>query len=69
MSNSVSLEKAIEYVEALSPEDQYLLFELIQKRRRRREIANNAVQTLAAMQAGTAKRGTLDQLKADLQGS
>jgi len=69
MSKSVSLEKAIEYVEALSSEDQDLLFELIQKRRRRREIANNAAQTLAAMQAGTAKRGTLDRLKADLQGS
>ena len=66
MSNSVSLQKAIEYVEALSPEDQDLLLELIQQRRRRREIANNAAQTLAAMQAGTAKRGTLEELKADL---
>ncbi|MGK7900506.1 MAG: hypothetical protein AB4352_03655 [Hormoscilla sp.] len=66
MSNSVSLQKAIEYVEALSPEDQDVLLELIQQRRRRREIANNAAQTLAAMQAGTAKRGTLEELKADL---
>lgn len=59
----------IEYVEELSEEEQNLLFELIQKRRiekRRTEIANNATETLVALKAGTAKRGTIADLKADL---
>jgi hypothetical protein len=46
-----------------------LLIELIQKRRienRRVEIANNAREVLTALKAGTAKRGNLAQLKADL---
>ncbi len=58
----------IEYVE-LSEEEQNLLFELIQKRRiekRRIEIANNANETLIALKTGTAKRGTIADLKADL---
>ena len=69
MSNPVSFQTVIEYVEALSPEDQDLLFELIHRRRieqRRAEIALNAAQTLAAMEAGTAKRGTIADLRADL---
>ncbi len=46
-----------------------MLIELIQKRRienRRVEIANNAREVLTALKAGTAKRGNLAQLKADL---
>ena len=69
MSFSVSFQTLIEYVEKLSTEDQELLFELIKKRRiekRRQEIASNATETLAALQAGTAKRGTLAELQADL---
>jgi hypothetical protein len=69
MSNAIALQTVIEYVEALSLEDQDLLIELIHKRRiekRRAEIAENAAQTLAALKAGTAKRGTLADLKADL---
>ncbi len=69
MGNFVTFQTAIEYVEALSPEDQDLLIEIIQKRRiekRRAEIAENAAQTLAAMKSKTAKRGTLADLKADL---
>lgn len=69
MNNAIALQTVIDYVEALSPEDQDLLIELIHKRRiekRRREIAENAAQTLAALKAGTAKRGTLADLKADL---
>jgi len=69
MSNAIALQTVIEYVEALSPEDQDLLIELIHKRRiekRRAEIAENAAQTLAALKAGTTKRGTLTDLKAYL---
>lgn len=69
MTQILSLQKAIEYVESLSLEEQDLLFELIQKRRierRRTEIAKNATQTLAAVEVGTAKRGTLADLQADL---
>lgn len=43
----------------------------LQKRsveKRRSEIANHAVQTLAAVDAGTAKKGTVGDLWADLTG-
>jgi hypothetical protein len=69
MSKSVSFQTVIEYVEALSTEEQDLLLELISKRRieqRRQEIATNAVQTLKAIKTGTAKHGTLEDLRADL---
>ncbi|GAX34997.1 hypothetical protein [Nodularia sp. NIES-3585] len=71
MSNTISFQEIIGYVEALSQEDQDLLLELIQKRRvekRRAEIANHAAQTLAAIDAGTAKKGTVGDLWADLTG-
>jgi hypothetical protein len=58
----------IEHIEKLS-EEQNLLFELIQKRRiekRYTEIAKNADETLIALRTGTAKRGTIADLKADL---
>jgi hypothetical protein len=70
MSKPVSLQTVIEYVEALSTEDQDLLLELIYKRRveeRRQEIVSNAAQTLEAMKTGTAKRGTLANLRTDVQ--
>lgn len=69
MSNSVPLQTVLEYVEALSPEDQDLLMELIYNRRveqRRRQIAINAVQTLETLKTGKAKRGTVAELQADL---
>ncbi|MBW4628671.1 MAG: hypothetical protein KME49_24945 [Brasilonema octagenarum HA4186-MV1] len=69
MSKPASLQTVIEYVEALSTEEQDLLLELIYKRRvekRRQEIASNAAQTLEAMRTGMAKRGTLANLRADL---
>lgn len=69
INESVSLQTAIEYVEALSAEEQDMLFELIKKRRiekRREEIATNAAQTLAAFKSGTANRGNFADLKADL---
>jgi hypothetical protein len=70
MSESVSFQTVIEYVEALSTEEQDLLVELLHKRRieqRRQEIAQNAVQ-MAALKVGRAKRGTLADLRADLIG-
>ena len=69
MNNLITFQKVIEYVEALPLDDQDLLIELIKNRRiekRRAEIAENAAQTLAAVKSGTAKRGTLAELKADL---
>ncbi|MBW4592218.1 MAG: hypothetical protein KME46_04645 [Brasilonema angustatum HA4187-MV1] len=69
MSKPASLQTVIEYVEALSTEEQDLLLELIHKRRvekRRQEIASNAAQTLEAIKTGRAKRGTLANLRADL---
>ncbi|MEG5053566.1 MULTISPECIES: hypothetical protein [unclassified Microcoleus] len=36
---------------------------------RREQIARNARETLTAFKAGNAKRGTLEQLKADLLGN
>ena len=68
MNDSVSFQTVIEYVEALSLEEQDLLLEVIHKRRveqRRREIARNAAQTLEALKTGKAKRGTLAELQAD----
>ncbi len=71
MTQIVSLQQAIECVESLSLEEQDLLIELIKKRRieqRRQEIATHATQTLESLEAGTAKRGTLADLHADLLG-
>jgi hypothetical protein len=69
MNNPVSLQSVIDSVEALSPDDQDLLIELIQKRRieqRRADIARNAATTLAALKAVTARQGTLADLKVEL---
>jgi hypothetical protein len=67
----VSFQEIIDSIEVLSLEEQSYLFELIQKRRiekRRSEIANNAQVTLTALENGTAKRGTIEDLRADLLG-
>ncbi|MBW4689171.1 MAG: hypothetical protein KME40_29785 [Komarekiella atlantica HA4396-MV6] len=69
MNKAIPFQTVVEYVEALSTEDQDLLLELIQKRRvekRRQEIANNAAQTLEAIKTGKAKRGSVADLRADL---
>lgn len=69
MSKFVSLQTVIEDLEALPREDQDLLLDLIRKRRiehRRKEIAQNAAQTQAAIETGTAKCGTLKDLRRDL---
>ena len=66
-----SLQTAIEVVEALSEEEQDLLFSLIQKRRssdRRQAILQRSIQVQKAFQNGTAKVGTMQDLIADVIG-
>ena len=65
----VSFQEIIDSIEVLSLEDQDYLLELIQKRRiekRRSEIAENAQLTFAGLDLGTAKKGNIDDLMADL---
>jgi hypothetical protein len=71
MSQTTSFQTIIEYVEALSEDEQDLLFDLIHKRRiasRRQEIAQNAATTLEAVKNGTAKQGTAAEIMADIFG-
>jgi hypothetical protein len=66
-----SLQTVIESIEALSEEEQDLVFDLIQKRRvasRRKDIAQSAVETMIAVENGTAKRGTAAEIMADILG-
>ncbi|VXD23311.1 conserved hypothetical protein [Planktothrix serta PCC 8927] len=65
----ISFQEIIDSVEKLSLDDQDYLFELIKKRRiekRRLEIAANAKATLESLKKGTAKKGSVDDLIADL---
>jgi hypothetical protein len=69
MSQAASFQTVIEFVEALSEDEQDLLFDLIHKRRithRRQEIAQSAVTTLEAVENGTATRGTAAEIMADI---
>jgi hypothetical protein len=63
------LQEAIETVEALPPDDQALLIEIVQRRlieQRRREIAYHAQVTLQALKEGQAQSGTVKDLRQDL---
>ena len=65
----ISFQEIIDSVEKLSLDDQDYLFDLIKKRRiekRRLEIAANAKATLESLKQGTAKKGSVDDLIADL---
>ncbi|WP_293271470.1 hypothetical protein [Microcoleus sp. PH2017_02_FOX_O_A] len=67
----MTVQEIIAQVESLSIEDQDQLFELIRKRRienRRDEILANAQEVMEAFKNGTAKRGNVDDLIADLLG-
>ncbi|MEG4862013.1 MULTISPECIES: hypothetical protein [unclassified Microcoleus] len=67
----MTFQEIIESIERLTIEDQERLFELIRKRRienRRAEILANAQEVMQAFKNGTAKRGTVDDLIADLLG-
>ena len=64
-------QEIIDSIESLSIEDQEYLFELIRKRRienRRAEILSNAQEVQQDFKDGTAKRGSVDDLVADLLG-
>ena len=66
-----TLQLAIDSIEALTEEEQDLVFSLIQKRRidlRRKEIAQNAIKTMEAVNDGTAQRGTSAEIMADIFG-
>lgn len=71
MSQPPTLQAIIESVEALSEDEQDLLFDLIYKRRitkRRQEIATNAKATMQAVNNGTATRGTAAEVMASIFG-
>jgi hypothetical protein len=64
-------QQIIDSIEGLSIEDQEYLFELIRNRRienRRREILANSEEVMKSFKDGTAKRGSVDDLIADLLG-
>jgi hypothetical protein len=64
-------QQIIDSIEGLSIEDQEYLFELIRNRRienRRREILANSKEVMKSFKDGTAKRGSVDDLIADLLG-
>ena len=67
----IVFQEIIDSIEGLSVEDQDYLFELIRKRRienRRAEILANAEEVMQSFKDGTAKRGSVDDLIADLMG-
>ena len=62
-------QEIIDSIEFLSIEDQDYLFELIRKRRienRRREILANSEEVMKSFKDETAKRGSVNDLIADL---
>ncbi len=68
ISKTTPFQVAIEVVEALPPEDQETLIELIHHRlveHRRDEIARHAVETLQAVREGRAQYGTLEDLEGE----
>ena len=66
---AIPFREAIDVVEALPPEDQETLIDLIRRRlieRRRAEIARHAAETLRAVREGQARYGAFDDLQRDL---
>ena len=64
-------QQIIDSIEGLSIEDQDYLFELIRKRRienRRQEILAKSEEVMKSFKNGTAKKGSVDDLIADLLG-
>jgi hypothetical protein len=67
----LTVQEIIDSIEKLSPEEQDRLIELIRQRRieqRQAEILANAQEVRQAFQDGTAKRGSVNDLIADLLG-
>ena len=67
----LTLQEIIDSIEILPTEDREQLFELLRQRRiedRRSEILANAQELMQALNAGTAKIGSVEDLIADLLG-
>ena len=67
--NSTHFQEAIESVEALPPDDQMLLIEIIRQRLsqyRRAELIAEVAEAREAYQRGDVLRGTVDDLLKDL---
>ncbi|MFN5895531.1 MAG: hypothetical protein ACK45Z_23325 [Dolichospermum sp.] len=67
----MTLQEIINSIENLPTEDREYLFEFLQKQRinqKRTEILTNAEELKQAFKNGTAKRGNVDDLIADLLG-
>ena len=67
----MTFQEIINSIENLAIEDQDYIFELIRKRRiehRRAEILANAQEVMEAVKSGTAKKGSVHDLIADLLG-
>jgi hypothetical protein len=67
----MNFQEIVDRIESLPVEDQDYLFELIRKRRiehRREEILANDREVAQAIKAGTAKKGSVRDLIADLLG-
>jgi hypothetical protein len=64
-----SLQTAIEMVEQLSPEDQAELLKIIYRRlveQRRERLVEEVAETRQAYKTGQVRRGTVDELMAEL---
>ena len=67
----MTLQEIMDYIEVLPVEDQGQLFEFLRKRQieaRQAEILANAQEVRQAFKDGTAHRGSVDDLIADLLG-
>lgn len=67
----ITLQEIIRSIEVLPTEDRDHLFELLRQQRiqeRRAEIAAHAKELMQAVEAGTAKMSSVDDLVADLLG-
>ncbi|QHG16062.1 hypothetical protein [Nostoc sp. ATCC 53789] len=67
----MTLQEIINSIESLPTEDKEYLFEFLRQQRienRRVEILANAQEVMQAFKDGTAKRGSVDDLIADLLG-
>ncbi|NJM70637.1 MAG: hypothetical protein HC862_10610 [Scytonema sp. RU_4_4] len=70
MTKISNFAKVLESVEALSPDEQEALIELVQRRlaeRRREEIAANIAQAQVEYQSGEVFRGTVEEVIAELR--
>ena len=68
-ATSSSFQEAIETIEALPPDDQALLIEIIRQRliqHRRAELAAEVQEARAAYQGGEVRRGTVTELMQEL---